>query len=172
MYYLVCNHRLIHSSNPSSCAVLCESCLFQSFCHCDHHSRRIHLCCSFHVGILIFFERSDGLIHVYSFHWEDTSGVSLTNCFASAITPNGLHFDHSVVDSEVDCLVLFNHHNTIALLYTTSLDLRGIITLEDCIVSVHITCYGIVMITQSSVHRFTFCGEADGSIPISGMFVL
>lgn len=113
----------------------------------------------------------DGVLQAYSVHYDETAGVSLGTCIASVITPNAMRFSSITVDSELDCIVLNNRWSSLIFLYTTTLELRGKIHMsqQEAIRSVHITSYGVLVITEQSVCRFSFCGEEDGVLSLEGM---
>ena len=110
---------------------------------------------------------------MYSLHYDDTTGVSLDTCVNSVLTPNAMSFSSITVDSEADCIVLNNQWSSLLLIYTTTLELRGMIRLskQESIRSVHITSYGILVITEQSVCRFSFCGDEDGVLSVDGMYL-
>ena len=114
----------------------------------------------------------DGLIQVFSIEIDESlEDPILLESIHSVITPNAIGYNSSCVDSEFDCILLYNKYIDTSLspllIYTSSLELRGMISLGS-VHSVYITNYGILVVSSSIIYRFTFCGDPDGSFIIPG----
>lgn len=97
-----------------------------------------------------------------------SGSVNSIKLFSSVTTPFAVSYHSIKVDSDLDCILLYNLKDSSSslLLYTSQLELRGCIEVSQ-IDDVFITNYGIIVISGSSVSRYSFCGDLDGCIDLS-----
>lgn len=123
--------------------------------------------CTFNYAVWL---NRNGLIQVYSLIVDPVSGsVYSIKLFASVSTPFAVSYHSIKVDSDLDCILLYNPKDSSSsslLLYTSQLELRGYIEVSQ-IDDVFITNYGIIAISGSYVSRYSFCGDLDGCIDLS-----
>lgn len=109
---------------------------------------------------------------MYSLIVNPVSGsVNSIRLFASATTPFAASYHSIVVDSSLDCILLYKSRDSSSsslLLYTSHLELRGYIEVSR-VDDVFITNYGIIVISGSLIYRYSFCGDLDGCIDLSHM---